>query len=837
MTANHEINNRKRIKVYILKANSNTMENTQKSKVENTTNMTEHSQVDQGLALSVQKHHHGATDLVAPGPVLEASFYKSLDYHQPMSNNDIVAYLSRPQPLAQGTITNGSFAPFYTKTFLPSDFVADLANVRGALGYRATVCFRVEITATPQVQGIIRAAYEYMPPNTVSPKNTFRPISCQLPGAEINLRSNSALEVKVPFVFDRDFWFYINGTYSSTATAFNFTVWPYSAVSWDPTVTSRPNYVIYKWFEDVEFISKSCPTVAVTPQSKMPEKRVGRVTSWFQDATKLATYAGTIPSLSSIALPVSWAFDAFTKVSAHYGWSKPSDGSYSMAMLRSTARGINTCADTDFANPMGYYANNEVECLPGFAGNDYDEMSICYLTCKPGLIAQTKLRTTDSRDRVKWVTPVSPSNFVFQSSENGFAQLSSMGLGTTTAVGVNKAGFLPSPIAFCASYFDRWRGDLIFRFKFTTTKFHSGKLLIGYVPGEDVSDGGATAGGFSQAPNNTTRFDFHSAVIDLRNTEEYDFRVPFTYPAAWCDTGMRRSVAGNFGTRNTGSVFVKIVEPLTAPANVAQDVVMLVEVLSDCGLELSQPITSQYATLTPTQQPVLIAQSQQKADFDATRYVSGERILSLKQLAMRPMWFSRPLTGGQRVITEAHIDYAYPAEFVPVSGKYNQPLHNHATILSNLSCLYALTRGSIIARMIPARTDDSEPPNDFKARFMSYVTWAVSGTTDARSAAQSVEFDSVNMVKIPFYAANNRCRTGWSSLYNISGGAPAVNRSLLIGPPYPDFQNVGYGICAADDYQLGAFTGVPPCVTLDTSIQTVPNITQTDLFFTNVQED
>ncbi len=784
------------------------MENTHKSTTENQVSDSGVSPLNQGIALPTSNLTHGVTQVVAPAAETSTTMVKMPKFHNPIASSDFKDYLSRPTLYASGSFSSGSTAYVYTKTFLPSDISAIITNISGAYGYRATVCFRVEVAAAPQAAGIVRLSHEYMPISN-NPKSLGRPVSAQLPGAEINLRSASAVEHKIPFVSDRDFWPFINGVYTKNSTAFQLTLWPYAPVNWDTTVVSTPTWCLYIWLEDLEFVSKSMPTVAVTPQAGVgPEADHGKVSTWFRYASKIATFASSIPALTSLALPVSWAFDAGAKIAAHFGWSKPNDGSYSGVMGMSMTRGVNTCADADFANPMGYYANNEVGVLPGFAGNDLDEMSLCHLTCKPGLIATLNLLPGDARGNVKWVSPVAPACFVYQGTTAGFAQVSSMGIGSTTPINNNKLGYYPSPIAFFSSFFERWRGDIIFRFKFNTTKFHAGKVLIGYVPGEDVSDG-TTLGGFSQAPNPAFRYDFTSVILDLRTTEEYDFVVPFTYPASWCDTGMTLNISGTAGVPNIGSIFMRIIEPLYGPDNVPQNAQVLVEVLAECGLELSQPITSIMLPQAYGVAPTVVAQSgvDIDPDYDAVVHATGERILSIKQLAMRPYWTSsttQPVAG-------ANLTYAAGATYQVSAGAYYRPIITTDSIISRLSSCFALVRGGLVVRSMPIYQGTVTPTT-----WYSSYNWAPFGIQTILGAAFGIETRMSNFVRIPYYGKNTRMRTGWVSPSGGGNSDPnGTTRTLVRGFGGTTDSSSLQGVAAADDFQLGAFTGVPACVTFE----------------------
>lgn len=211
------------------------MENQHKSTTEKVISPDGVPTPSEGLALPGGDTHHGETQLVAPGPTMHHTEFKSPNYHSAPASSDLLDYLARPNLLASGVFITDATTSVYSSTFNPSFFKPYFPNISGVLGYRATVCFRAELASAPQAQGIVRMVYEYMPPSGSLSKASYRPIASQLPGTEINLRSESALEVKVPFVSDRDYWFLTNGTYTNNSTAFRLSLFPYAPVSWDTT--------------------------------------------------------------------------------------------------------------------------------------------------------------------------------------------------------------------------------------------------------------------------------------------------------------------------------------------------------------------------------------------------------------------------------------------------------------------------------------------------------------------------------------------------------------------------------------------------------------------------
>jgi hypothetical protein len=627
-----------------------------------------------------------------------------------------------------------------------------------------------------------------------------------MPSADVNLAEGSSAELRIPYCYGEDFWYFNEAdTVDSIGVV---VVSPYGPVQWDTTTVSTPSYTLYYWMEDIESIGRSAPYVQINPQGR--ETSYPRVSSWFKAASDVATYAASIPSLTYLAAPLGWAFSATAKIAAHFGWSKPYEGSAGSYMLAGYARAINTCADADHLQPLGYYANNAIAVLPGFAASDIDEMSICSIVCKPGLIASFPLLATDNAGQLKWTTPVAPACFVFQTSVAvGFAQQDCMSAGTTATSG-NKPGFIPSPINYVASNFARWRGDLIFRFRFTRTKFHAGRILIGFVPADSPWDG-TSVGSAKLAPATIARYDYHSAIIDLRTTSEYDFEVPWTYSRAYCNVGMEVAIPGPHAVPSTGFVFLRVIDPLYGPDNVMPQITVLVEVLAKCGLEFAQPITSQLIPLSDIDPQILIAQARD-LHHDAAATASGERILSIKQLLARPTWQYLFEAGVRTLVNEASVDYYFPARFAAVTGlPYLTPvsvLNFPYSTYSAFAAIFGLVRGSKIARAVPALSTSSTPAN-FASTFAYFPT---AQHNDFRSGAISMEHNTSNAVSIPYYGRHNRTKTGWCS--HVIG---ADGRSLIIGAGCTDSSYL-LGVAAGDDLQFGAFNGIPPVVVADPSL-------------------
>lgn len=745
---------------------------------------------DGDVALHTGPSVHGTTTMVAEAPVAMHQLFTPTP-HRLETHNNIISYLSRPLVYATGSFSNGGTTELLRYSLTAGNLSYYFANAVGGLGFRATVCFRLEVTASPQVSGIVKLAH--FPCCAASDiKSNFRTIMSQVPNVELNIAESSACELKIPFISDVEFFpFTVSGSYYASTMGM-LTMGPYLPVSWDSTTATTPSWTVYIWFEDVEIISKSAIIGPVTPQSS---EAVGPISKWFSAGARVATYASSIPLISSYAAPLGWVLDAGAKVLSHFGWSKPNVPCYSGVMGMGVTRGVNTCLDQDQAQPMALFGSNAVEPI-NFANTDLDEMSLCYITCKPSAIASFSLQTGNSAGVVKWVCPVSPAYFVFQSSGTGLAQASCRDLGAYSSGA--PPSFLPSTISFIASHFNYWRGDLVFRFKFASTKFHSGKVLVAFCPSVDAPA--------SQAPTTIARYDFNSIVVDLRSTTEVDLDVPFVYPTTFCRTGFGSKqidtsngvIITSSSIANIGVVFVRVVDTIYGPDNVPQSIPVMVEVFSKCGLEFSSPCSS-LLTATSFTQNVFAQSSEEVVHFEAAKRSAGERILSLKQLCMRPRWGVLTATSGVPTKLLNSLPGTFQYSTYHLAGSYGIP-QVETSILHHFGSLFGLCRGSVMLRVIPAATSSS--PMRSHVSTLSTVD-NLGNPHDASHEPLSFESNMVNSAVFPFYSQNSRVYSGF--------GNPPINwRDIVFNMGGADTTSL-YGTCAGDDFQFGAFSGVPPC--------------------------
>lgn len=665
-------------------------------------------------------------------------------------------FINRPIVLQKGTVAFGSLGAFFGQVINESTFIPaqSFSNITGVTGFRGTLCFSVVFSAPAQVAGIFKLCVVPLGTGDFQNPGSLPFYASQVSQVEINLAEVNTGTLKYPFTFDID---YIRVNPSIVLDYCSVYMVPYIAATGPSTLSAVP-FTLYQWVEDLELVSAGVAnSTGIIPQMDKTEfEAVGPISTVMKYASKISNGVGSaLPLISHYTRPLSWIFNGVGSIAAQFGWSKPNMAT-AKTVFAVSGRGYNNCLTVDTCQELGLYGNNEVEPLSGMNGSNIDEMTICALTCIPTPIARSILLTTDVASHFAWTTSVAPRKFYFQSNTTGTPWFQSNEPNSNTNISV-----LPTPIYVFSSMFGGWRGDLVFRFKFARTKFMSGRFLVGYNPKPDSADG--------EVPNGS-RYDFGGEVIDLRTTSTYDLVVPYQYYRDFTPTGFDYGVP-----YNTGAVFLQVVDPLVVPPDGPQSVVFIVEVFSKCGLSFANPMSMQL-DIAPTGTPIFA----QMDKSDPRKYVSGEAILSVKQLVARLTL--RLLSPGITTITDTEWQYRTPASFTTLwTG-------NH-TSFEFFSYAFKFWRGSTILRVFGASTN---------------IFW--SDLINGSNSGYSYESGIVNQVRRPFY--------GFNKLQRLRGPA-------IFGPTLQDTRyyrvsasaNCQYGIVPGDDFQFACFFGFPPMVT------------------------
>jgi len=199
----------------------------------------------------------------------------------------------------------------------------------------------------------------------------------------------------------------------------------------------------------------------------------------------------------------------------------------------------------------------------------------------------------------------------------------------TNVTNTNETGYSTTPLAYIGSYFGAWRGDIIFRFKFVCTKFHTGRVRIHWDPKGDQST--------VLDPTNVV----FTKIVDLSKTDEVEFRVPYMQALPWLyNRNLINSTNWSVSVQVTpiadyhnGVLTMRILNNLSAPIDTAP-INVLIFVRGAENFEFANPQDSdnlRYMSQFRLQSRDLMSQQEDE------RYLLnwGEPITSLRPLMRR----------------------------------------------------------------------------------------------------------------------------------------------------------------------------------------------------------
>lgn len=170
-----------------------------------------------------------------------------------------------------------------------------------------------------------------------------------------------------------------------------------------------------------------------------------------------------------------------------------------------------------------------------------EEMDISKIIQMPMLINQTQFSSTAAPASILYYVPVTPLLAAQLGNYNGVPLMQ------------------PTYLAYMSQFFCFWRGSIQFDFEFVATRFHSGKLLVGFLPNDNPTD----------TTFNAIAHSTPAAVIDIQQTSKVSFTVPFqsTTPLKYVN-----QLFDNFDETILGYLVVAVQNQLAHASNVAPEI-------------------------------------------------------------------------------------------------------------------------------------------------------------------------------------------------------------------------------------------------------------------------
>lgn len=313
----------------------------------------------------------------------------------------------------------------------------------------------------------------------------------------------------------------------------------------------------------------------------------GPLSSVLSAASNLATVMYNnipVPTLSGVLGPTAWFLRAASNAASSFGYSNTIDTRPPIVKYDGYSQYKHNADGADVTMNLGLVHDAHVAPMK-LGGRDEDEMSIDFIKA---ICVRTNMFTWSTTDG-RGVTLHSQDHII-----SGYVNAES---------GADK--WMPSTVAYLSNFTRYWRGDIRLTFSVASTQFHSGKLLIGFIPRNANDD---------VIPAVDVTYDYHSVLWDISATKTIDFVVPFMYYKAWATRG-----------EDMGQIFVSVVTPLVAPTNVSTSVPI---VMSVCGTESFAVASVRGMHETVATQADFVTTSTQEAEL----YCIGSALRSMKQL-------------------------------------------------------------------------------------------------------------------------------------------------------------------------------------------------------------
>lgn len=774
-------------------------------------------------------------EATAPAPIL-----RTVPQFKPMGDEDsgdVRKILARPKFLTKvpldgtGSQDQGINLNFpLDRQFYDQYF--DVSNrFSGCLGIRFTTCFKVLLAAAPQVGGRLRCFYDPVQVSTSGQSSTFKDTTwmhfdmtayTQLPGAELDVESGTAIEYKIPYTH---FLEYIplksiqeNGSINDPVCLGSFNLVEYLKVQ-VPVGAAIPYATVYVWLEDIEVIGARNANLVpeffppIESQAGVEEdiERDGPLSGPLYKLSKAASLVGgAIPLLSSVSTPVSWAMRISSNLAAAFGYSRPLQLEQNHRFWPTNNAYQNNADGPDTSFNLGLLQDNKVEFSECFSGTNIDEMSIAYIVRKFAALDRFTC-TVDFQGRMYEVA-LCP-NAMYQGTSLGIVPFAHPPYEWTnsafnpldfpTDVGGNVV--VPTPNFWLSQMFKIFRGGYKIRVKCNKTRFHGGRILLMFTPySYGQNDRTLWSPNVTESGIDESDLYGHSVVWDLRESCEAELDCPFVALSSYLDNAVP------FGTFS-----MHVVDNITAPENVTQSLTFVVEVAGMDDFEFALPYTGHFMPNPNDDYRTSVESQSGGIVSDVSCDVVGERILSLKQLLNRVEYtdtqgytnYTPKMTKGMELETfYTPYNFMYWDSFVSKrAGRFKLSTHDLITPA------FAFARGSTCYDTLNVRNDNA---------LLQCVTYSPYNTFDQNGDlgvnGQIWERDRYLHVKDPFYSKTMKVPTN-PMYYPITPVAPGLNPITTIGnyltkqlkPIYYGMLSSMMGRRAGDDAQLGFFLAAP----------------------------
>jgi len=481
--------------------------------------------------------------------------------------------------------------------------IDNFAFIRGKLH------IKIILNGTPFIYGLMNVSYNPLLGSMASKINVksgsgnlaaMIPLS-QMPHIYLQPQESAGGEMELPFLYNRN-WLPL--TASDTQNFGSLLYYIFDGL--DTAISSTTTNVTvktYAWMSDVELMG-STATLALQSQEKNDEYGNGPISAPATAIASTASMLSTVPVIGKFARATEIGASAVSSIAQMFGYTNVPTIDNVAAYQPANAPHLSTAHIGTSVQKLTLDPKQELSIDPSIHGlGSADELSIAHFKKRESLYGSFLWATSDTVGKLLFTARVSPSLLYVEDVLNS----SSVVVGKQLSM---------TPVAYLSTIFQNWRGDLVFRFKFVTTKYHKGRLKIVYDP--------FSANSSSTEPAENT---VYTHIMDIGEKDDFDMVIPYHQPTAWCNSddssnanwGTTAGSATHQSTVSNGTISIYVHTALTAPTS--SNINTFAFIRGGDTLEYANPEGSiQIGGKTPSFFPL---QSEEKTDLLPDAVVMG----------------------------------------------------------------------------------------------------------------------------------------------------------------------------------------------------------------------
>lgn len=503
----------------------------------------------------------------------------SLQDNQGLETRDhsVKDFLSRPMNIGQFTWDSSMnrndeiFNFSFPSSLFDQPMIAE--KISGFNYIKGDIHVRLQINAQNFQAGLFQLRYfPVLSPSDLynSQLNTMQQFS-GLPGIDVNLQSDSPMQIVVPFIYPNDVYDIVAEP-DDWAQVYARVYSPLTAAS-----ATSVSIIVWAWFDKqtlelsmpcsvssatvsnslLKYYTKRVAELQIGGEQQVASKAGGPISSIAGAVNSVASVASGIPGLGAVSGAVGMVSNVVGGIASMFGFSKPTSNQTITQIRPIYARGMANSDFPDSATQVALITDNSLTEAKPIYRTDVDEMSFDFIARIPHFINSFNYATTDNENKLLFSLELNPTIIT--------STLSS-GLITTTSLGL------------LCSCFELWRGSLNLTFKFAKTQFHSGRLIfvwfnadIGSVPTTYLTE-------YAKNP---------AIQLDLHDKFELDLNIPYIQATPWLNI---HSVDSTF-KRSNGWLGVYVVNTLQAAPSASSTIECVVEARAGRDFEVAIPKT------------------------------------------------------------------------------------------------------------------------------------------------------------------------------------------------------------------------------------------------------